>query len=91
MNLTTLTEEEARELLDTMRFLRKRSDEYFADFKMDEIPKRQKANLPDVLDWWSERTTRTKSSQYVVPLLVTAISPIIGGIIVAAIIKIFGL
>lgn len=110
MHLTALTEEEAREVLDTMRLLRKRSEEYYADFKMDEIPKSKKANLPlllnhldpqqlgridALLDWWDdyvkERTAKGKRSRYITPLVVMSIGPIFGGVIVAAIIKAFGL
>lgn len=110
MNLTTLTEEEARELLNTVRALNDRSEKSFKDFKMDEIPKSKKANLPlvlgqldshqleridSILDWWDnfieEQTAKGRRSRYVVPLVVTAISPILGGVIVAVIIKVFAL
>jgi hypothetical protein len=82
-----LTETETRELLATVRSLNARLDQSFADFKMEEIPKRHKANLPSVLDWWDGRVDRGEKSRYLLPLLVTAICPIIGGVIVAVILK----
>jgi hypothetical protein len=82
-----LTETETRELLATVRSLSTRLDQSFADFKMEEIPKRHKANLPSVLDWWDERVDRGERSRYLLPLLVTAICPIIGGVVVAIILK----
>lgn len=82
-----LTEDETRELLATVRTLSTRLDQSFADFKMEEIPKRHKANLPSVLDWWDGRVDRGEKSRYLLPLLVTAICPIIGGVVVAIILK----
>lgn len=85
----TLTEEESRELLESVRFLRQRSKEYFADFKMDEIPKRQKAYLPLILDWWDERSSRRTT--FLSPILLTFIGPTVCGIVIAIIIKLFHL
>lgn len=82
-----LTEDETRELLATVRTLSARFDQSFSDFKMEEIPKTHKGNLPSVLDWWDGRVDRGERSRYLLPLLVTAICPIIGGVIVAVILK----
>jgi hypothetical protein len=82
-----ITEPEVRELLATVRTLTERFDQSFADFKMEEIPKRHKANLPSVLDWWDGRVGRGAKSRYLLPLFVTAICPVIGGVIVAIILK----
>jgi hypothetical protein len=87
----TLTEEESRELLDSVRFLRQRSNEYFADFKMEEIPKSRKANLPDLLEWWDDRTTKGKTTRYFLPILLTFISPIFCGVIIVIVTKVFHL
>lgn len=109
MKLTTLTDDEAQELLRTVRALNERSERSFKDFKMDEIPKSKKGNLPSVLewadeerrkhidsilDWWDdytkERTARGKRSRYLTPLVIMFVGPIVGGVLVAVIIKAFG-
>jgi hypothetical protein len=82
-----LTEPEARELLATVRTLSTRIDQSFSDFKMEEIPKRHKGYLPSVLDWWEDRIKAGKTRQYLLPLAVTIIWPIIGGVAVAVILK----
>jgi hypothetical protein len=82
-----LTEDEARELLATVRSLNTRLDQSFADFKMDEIPRTHRGNLPSVLDWWNDRADRGEKSRYLLPLFVTAICPILGGVVVAVILK----
>jgi hypothetical protein len=87
----TLTEEESRELLESVRFLRQRSNEYFADFKMEEIPKSRKASLPDLLEWWDDRTKTGKRTRFVLPILLTFVSPVFCGVVIVIVTKIFHL
>jgi hypothetical protein len=85
--IPTLTDDEGRELLATVRSLNARLDQSFSDFKMEEIPKTRKGYLPSVLDWWEDRIKASKTRQYLLPLAVTIIWPIIGGVAVAVILK----
>lgn len=89
--MTVLTDDEARDLVVTVRDLSTRMDQSFADFRMEEITKTRKGYLPSVLGWWEDRLKASRTRQFLLPLAVTAICPIIGAVLVAVILKVLHL
>lgn len=64
-----------------------RHDQILTDFDIENIPRRQRKNLPYVLDWWGDRVVKAKDWRFYVPLILGFIGPIIGGIIVVLVTK----